>query len=130
MNGGTSEEISLITKVGDVKRGEIWRVNLDPTIGSEIKKSRPVIVISSNLIGKLPIKIIVPLTSWDSKYEDSSWHIKIEPDRKNNLTRTSSIDTLQIRSVDIQRFIAPKIGVISADLLDEISGRVAVLIEY
>ena len=46
------------------KRGEIWRVNLDPTIGAEIKKIRPVIVISSDAVGKLPLKLVVPITEW------------------------------------------------------------------
>ncbi len=36
------------------KRGEIWLVNLEPTIGAEIKKTRPTIIISSDVIGKLP----------------------------------------------------------------------------
>ncbi|MCK9282622.1 MAG: type II toxin-antitoxin system PemK/MazF family toxin, partial [Melioribacteraceae bacterium] len=114
-------------KIGDIKRGEIWRVNFDPTIGAEIKKSRPAIVISSNLIGKLLIKIIVPLTSWDVKYEESFWHVKIETDSKNNLVRTSSADALQVRSVDIQRFIAPRIGVISAEISDEIVATIAAI---
>ncbi|ACB53253.1 putative PemK-like protein [Crocosphaera subtropica ATCC 51142] len=37
------------------KRGEIWLVNFDPTLGSEIRKTRPAIVISSDAAGKLPI---------------------------------------------------------------------------
>jgi mRNA interferase MazF len=36
-------------------------VNLDPTIGAEIKKTRPAVVISSDAVGKLPIKLIVPI---------------------------------------------------------------------
>jgi len=43
-------------------RSEIWLVNLDPTLGSEIRKIRPVVVISSDSIGKLPIKLIAPIT--------------------------------------------------------------------
>ncbi|MDB9317343.1 type II toxin-antitoxin system PemK/MazF family toxin [Nodularia spumigena] len=40
------------------KRGEIWLVNFDPTVGAEIKKVRPAVVISSDSVGKLPIKLI------------------------------------------------------------------------
>lgn len=43
-------------------RGEIWRVNLDPTIGAEIRKSRPVVIVGDDRIGKLPLRVIVPLT--------------------------------------------------------------------
>ena len=39
-------------------------MNLDPTIGAEIKKIRPVIVISSDAVGKLPLKLVVPITEW------------------------------------------------------------------
>jgi mRNA-degrading endonuclease toxin of MazEF toxin-antitoxin module len=46
------------------KRGEIWLVNLDPTVGAEIQKTRPAIVISSDYIGKLPLKLVVPITDW------------------------------------------------------------------
>lgn len=47
-----------------LKRGEIWRVNLDPTIGSEIQKSRPCVVISPpELNDHLRTVIVAPMTS-------------------------------------------------------------------
>ncbi len=116
-------------KPSDIKRGEIWRVNFDPTIGTEIKKTRPAVVISSNSLGKLPIKLIAPITGWDASYENSIWHTKIQPDSRNNLTKTSSIDALQIRGVDILRFVPPKMGVLSQDRIDEISASIAAIIE-
>jgi len=119
----------LSIKPSDIKRGEIWRVNFDPTVGAEIKKTRPAVVISSNSIGKLPIKLIAPITGWDPSFENSIWHIKIQPDSKNNLTKTSAVDSLQIRGVDIQRFVAPKLGVLSQDRIDEISASIAAVIE-
>ena len=48
------------------KRGEIWLVNLNPTVGAEIHKTRPAIVISSDYIGKLPLKLVVPITIRES----------------------------------------------------------------
>ena len=44
-----------------MKQGEIWLINLDPAIGAEIKKTRPAIILNDNSLGKLPLKIIVPL---------------------------------------------------------------------
>jgi len=119
----------LSIKPDDIKRGEIWRVNFDPTVGTEIKKTRPAIVISSDSLGRLPIKMIAPITGWEPKFENSVWHIKIQPDSKNNLTKLSSIDSLQIRGVDVQRFIPPKIGDISKDQLDEVTAAIAAVIE-
>lgn len=47
-----------------VKRGEIWLVNLDPTLGSEIKKSRPCVVVSpAELHDHLRTVIVAPMTS-------------------------------------------------------------------
>ena len=50
--------------MGVVKRGEVYWVNLDPTIGTEIKKTRPALVVSpDDLNAVLPRVIIAPLTS-------------------------------------------------------------------
>jgi len=47
-----------------VKRGDIWLVNLDPTVGSEIKKSRPCVVMSpSELNDNLRTVMVAPMTS-------------------------------------------------------------------
>lgn len=47
-----------------MKRGDIWLVNLDPTVGSEIKKSRPCVVVSPpELHDHLRTVIIAPMTS-------------------------------------------------------------------
>ncbi len=47
-----------------MKRGEIWLVNLDPTVGSEIKKSRPFVVLSpAELNDNLRTVIVAPMTS-------------------------------------------------------------------
>jgi mRNA interferase MazF len=49
-----------------VKRGEIWLVNLDPTVGSKIRKSRPCVVVSpAELNDHLRTVIVVPMTSKD-----------------------------------------------------------------
>ena len=45
-------------------RGEIWWVNFDPTVGSEIKKQRPAIIISNNISNKYLNRVqVVPITS-------------------------------------------------------------------
>jgi len=41
-----------------MRQGDIWLINLDPTVGSEIKKTRPAIIVNDNAIGRLPLKII------------------------------------------------------------------------
>lgn len=39
-----------------MRRGEIWLINLSPTVGAEIKKTRPAVIVSDNAIGILPLK--------------------------------------------------------------------------
>jgi mRNA interferase MazF len=88
-----------------MKQSEIWLINLDPTIGSEIKKTRPAVVINDDGLGKLPLKIIVPFTDWKEHYSIAEWMVEIKADQYNRLTKTSAADCFQIRSVSQQRFI-------------------------
>lgn len=102
-----------------MKQGEIWLINLDPTIGAEIKKTRPAIIINDDSLGMLPLKIIVPVTDWKDKFDVAPWMVKIEPNTKNGLTKISSADCFQIRSVSQNRFYR-KIGIVSTAILHEI----------
>lgn len=52
-----------------MKQGEIWMINLNPTVGAEMKKLRPAIIVNDNALGKLPLKVIVPLTDWKDKFD-------------------------------------------------------------
>jgi len=74
-----------------MKQGEIWLINLDPTIGAEIKKTRPAVIVSDDSLGKLPLKIIVPITDWKAQYEIAPWMVKIQQDSENNLIKISSV---------------------------------------
>jgi mRNA interferase MazF len=111
------------------KRGEIWLVNFDPTIGAEIKKVRPAVVISSDSVGKLPIKLIAPITDWKTYFSANFWPVKIEPNSINGLNKASAIDTLQLRGVDLQRFIR-KLGSVSEITILEIVASIATVIEF
>ena len=111
------------------KRGEIWLVNFDPTVGTEIKKTRPAVVVSSDAIGRLPIKLIAPITDWKDYYAPNIWHVRLDPDPSNGLTKPSAVDVLQLRGMDRQRFIR-KLGQLSPDTLEEIVLAIVVIVEY
>jgi mRNA interferase MazF len=111
------------------KRGEIWLVNLDPTVGSEIQKTRPAVVLSSDFIGRLPLKFVVPITDWKPGYAADFWHIQLEPSPQNGLTKISAADALQARSVDTRRFIR-QIGKVSRMDLQEITLAIVGIIEH
>ena len=45
-----------------MRRGDVWLINLDPTVGAEIKKTRPAVIVNDDAVGILPLKVIVPIT--------------------------------------------------------------------
>lgn len=104
-----------------MKQSEIWLISLDPTIGAEIKKTRPAVIVNDNVLGKLPLKIVVPITDWKERYSIAPWMIKIEANNENGLSKTSSADCFQVRSVSQERLVK-KIGILSSDIMDEIRG--------
>lgn len=111
------------------RRGDLWLVNLDPTIGAEIKKRRPAVVVNTDAVGRLPIKLIAPITGWKVSFAQSIWHVGIDPDSQNGLTKKSAVDTLQLRGVDTKRLIK-KLGVVSATTMQEIAAAIASVVEY
>lgn len=111
------------------KRGEVWLINFDPTVGAEIKKSRPAVIISSDGVGRLPIKLVAPVTDWKDHYAPNIWHVRIEPSGTNGLTKLSAVDTLQLRGMDKQRFIR-KLGEVASDVMEEIVLAIAAIIEF
>jgi mRNA interferase MazF len=111
------------------RRGEVWLVDLDPTVGAELKKIRPAVVISSDAVGRLPIKLVAPITDWKDHFARNIWHVYIEPDATNGLSKPSAVDALQLRGLDYQRFVR-KVGKVSPKMFDEIGLAVCSIIEY
>ncbi|MBI2147892.1 type II toxin-antitoxin system PemK/MazF family toxin [Candidatus Woesearchaeota archaeon] len=101
-----------------VKRGEIWLVNLDPTVGHEIKKTRPALVIQND-IGNAhsSLTIVAPLTSQhvDKTYPTEAFLSAID----SKLGKDSKILLNQLRSVDKRRLLR-KIGTISARIQENV----------
>ena len=62
-------------------------------------------VVSSNAVGRLPIKLVAPITDWKDYFAPNLWHVQIAPDPTNGLRKISAVDTLQLRGMDLQRFI-------------------------
>ncbi len=111
------------------RRGEIWLVNFDPTIGSEIQKTRPAVVVSSDAVGRLPIRLVAPLTDWKVYFAPNIWHVRIDPESANGLTKVSAVDALQLRGMDHQHFLR-KLGEVSPVTIEKINLAIATVIEY
>jgi mRNA interferase MazF len=87
----------------DVKRGDVWLVNLDPTIGHEINKSRPAVIIQNDVGNKYSqITIIAPITSQKT---DQVYPFEVRVRPGSGLDKESKILLNQVRAVDKRRLI-------------------------
>ena len=111
------------------KRGEVWWVNLDPTVGSEQAKTRPVVVVSADGIGKLPLRIVVPCTEWKAQYETSPWFIYLPAQASNGLQKDSGADAFQVRSLSLERFVR-RVGRLDDGAVGEIAAAIALCVDY
>jgi mRNA interferase MazF len=111
----------------DPTQGEIWQIDLDPKQGDEIAKRRPCIVIGSPEIGRLALRIIVPVTDWKVHYAHYPWMARLEPDEANGLSKTSAADCFQVRAVSLTRF-KQRLGTLSDERTDRISKAVSLCV--
>ena len=107
----------------DVKRFDVYRVNLDPTVGSEIKKTRPAVIISPNTMNQSRLKtvIIAPMTS--TIYENFPTRITTIFQNK-----TGQIALDQIRAIDRQR-ISHKLGMLDKTTQNRVLDLLGVLFQ-
>ena len=105
-------------------RGEVWRIRFDPAEGDEIKKVSTAVVISENAIGRLRLKIVVPITEWKSRYASFPWFVQLTPTPTNGLTKDSGADAFQVKSVSETRFL-DHLGELTPSQLDEIANAIA-----
>lgn len=108
----------------DVKRGDIWLVNLDPTIGHEIKKSRPAAIIQNDLGNKYsPITIVAPITSQNI---EKAYPIEVILDKKSSgLEKISKILLNQIRAIDKRRLIK-KLGKVDYETMIKVDTSIKI----
>jgi len=95
----------------DKKRFEIWLINLDPTIGHEIKKSRPCLIISPDEMNFLKTVIIAPMTTVKRNFP-------FRPDISFG-EKDGQVALDQIRSVDKNRLIK-RLGILDTSYQQQI----------
>ena len=104
------------------KRGSVYLVNLDPTIGSEIKKTRPAVIIQNDVGNQYsPTTIIAPITSG----EEAMYPIEVEVKKPEGGLKNNSIILLnQVRTVDKQRLVK-RLGVLRPETLQKVDRAIA-----
>jgi mRNA interferase MazF len=102
-------------------------VDFDPAVGAEIRKVRPAVVISMDTIGRLPLRMAVPITDWKPPYAQFPWFVKLPASPTNGLAKDSGADAFQTKSVSVNRF-ARLLGRITSVQLDEIASAIALCV--
>ena len=111
-----------------MKAGEIYWVNLDPTIGDEIKKRRPVVVLNGGHDKHLKLAIVVPVTACSSYWDRNPFFVSLEPNTNSGLKKKSVVACFQIRAVSHNRFME-KIGEISNDEIVQIKRSITLILD-
>jgi mRNA interferase MazF len=117
------------SRLPEPSRGEIWTVRFDPQIGAETKKDRPAVVISLPSMGKLPLRIVTPITEWDPRYAGYPWMVELKPTKMNGLTKDSAADCFQVKSVSVERFLIKRGQLTSAEL-NSIAASIALVVGF
>lgn len=110
-----------------MRRGQIWLYSADPTIGDEIGKTRPCVIVSNDEIGILRLKVVVPITGWNDVFDQVPWMVKIQPTPENRLSKLSAADTFQVRSVSQERLIK-QMGTVTDEIMQEIAHALTIVL--
>lgn len=106
------------TKVTQPRRGEVYLVSRDPTVGAEIRKTRPAVVVQNDPANRRsPITIVAAVTS---QFEEPLYPTEVlVRAREGGLTADSVVLLNQIRSVDKGRLVR-RLGVLKTETMREI----------
>ena len=110
------------------RRGDIWWINLDATVGIDVKKRRPALVVSSDAASHLSMKVIVPLKEWNDEDTDCPWHVRVFPSVDNGLQKEACLDASELRTIPLVRF-QNRLGRLNAMDLEEVAQAIAIIIE-
>lgn len=111
-----------------IKQYDIWIADLNPKIGTEPGKTRPVLIIQTNLLNKIPhpSTIICPITS---KVEHDADILRVHLNKGTaNLLENCDIMIDQIRAIDNNRLIK-KIGSLTAELIDKVKENIVITLD-
>ena len=106
------------------RRGEVYLVNFDPTVGSEIRKTRPALIIQNDVANEhSPITIVAAITS---KFDDDLYPTEVLVKAgKAGMTQNSVVLLNQIRSIDRARLIK-RLGRVDDETLKRVNASLKV----
>lgn len=110
-------------------RGEVWLVDFDPSVGDEQTKPRPAVVVNVVEVGRLKLRIVVPLTDWKTRYEQFVWFVHVPKTSQNGLDKDSGADAFQVKSLSLNRF-QHRFGSLTVEQMNDIAAAIALCVGY
>jgi mRNA interferase MazF len=108
------------------QRGDVYWANLDPSVGAEIKKARPCVIISPDAANQSgPLVIVAPITK--AKAGKIYYHEVFLSSGTANLQYDSKIKVFQLRCIDKKRLGQSKIGSLSPELIKNLDEKVRIV---
>jgi mRNA interferase MazF len=108
------------------RRGDLCWINLDPTIGSEIKKTRPCVVISPDAANEAgPLVIVAPISRAEGK--KVFFHEVLLPKGVAGHSFDSKIKVFQLRCVDKRRLSSNRIGALPVALIHRLDEKIRIV---
>jgi mRNA interferase MazF len=104
---------------GNYRLGSIWLVNFDPSVGTEIRKTRPAIIVSGTIFNQRRKVTVLPITSSAPDSRLIPVVVPIIPDVNNGLTTDSFIVCIDPMTFDKQRLVK-RLGVLNTDLICQV----------
>ena len=99
------------------KRGEIRWVKLNPTVGAEVQKTRPCLIVQNDIMNQYGLLTIVMPFRAGSK--EAPYVVNIKPTVANGLDKERFVDVAQIRAVDHRR-VLDLVGVLEEEYWESI----------
>ena len=106
--------------------GEIVLVPF-PFTDQTATKKRPAVVVSLDTMGRLPLRIIVPVTDWKPQDAHYPWFVELAASATNGLIKNSGADAFQPKSVSQARFVR-LLGQVTGAELDAIVSAIALCV--
>lgn len=112
---------------GLIKRGQVWVADLNPGIGAEIHKKRPILIISNNELNRyLSSIIVIPISSQTKPLGPEK---VLLPKGMAGLEKESAVLTPGIRAIDKKRLIK-KLGEISEDYIEQVEAALLISLGF
>ena len=107
------------------KRGDVWRVNFDPTLGTEIQKTRPALIIQNVVSNRLsPVTIVAPITS-TVRFQLNPVHVLLGADHATGLSVVSVAVLNQTRAVDRLRLMR-RLGAVDRETMERVDEAIKI----